>query len=62
MDSEETHHTSSVREEILATSAEEIVNEEVKTQAAAEEELEIPQFVDPGIVIPEVVMQLTNTS
>ena len=53
--------TPSVHEEIPATSAEENVNEELKTQAAAEEEPKIPQSVDPEIVIPEVVMQLTDT-
>ena len=31
------------------------------TQAATEEEPEIPQPVDPEIAIPEVVMQLTDT-
>ena len=61
MGSEEPHATPSVHEEIPATSAEENVNEELKTQAAAEEEPEIPQSVDPEIVIPEVVMQLTDT-
>ena len=69
MGSEEPHATPSVHEEIPATSAEEIpatsaeeiVNEELKTQAAAEEEPEIPQSVDPKIVIPEVVMQLNDT-
>ena len=61
MGSEEPHATPSVHEEIPATSAEEIVNEELKTQAEAEEELEIPQSVDPETVIPEVVRQLTDT-
>ena len=40
MGSEEPHATPSVHEETPATSAEEIVNEELKTQAGAEEELE----------------------
>ena len=61
MGSEEPRATPSVHEEIPATSAEEIVNEELKTQAAAKEEPEIPQSVDPEIVIPQVVMQLTDT-
>ena len=61
MGSEEPHATPSVHEEIPTTSADENVNEELKTQAAAEEEPEIPQPVDPEIMIPEVVMQLTDT-
>ena len=61
MGSEEPHATPSIHEEIPATSADENVNEELKTQAAAEEEPEIPQPVDPEIVIPEVVMQLIDT-
>ena len=42
MGSDEPHATPSVHEEIQATSAEENVNEELKTQAATEEEAEIP--------------------
>ena len=61
MGSEEPHATPSVHEEIPATSAEENVNEELKTQAVTEEEAGIPQPVDPEIAIPEVVMQLTDT-
>ena len=61
MGSDDPHATSSVHEEIPATSAEENVNEELKTQAVTEEEAEIPQPVEPEIVIPEVIMQLTDT-
>ena len=61
MGSEEPRATLSVHEEIPATSAEENVNEELKTQAATEEEAETPQPVEPEIAIPEVVMQLTDT-
>ena len=62
MVSEETHPTSSVHEEIPATSAEETVAaEHLKTQTATEEEPEIPQPEEPEIAIPEVVMQLTDT-
>ena len=62
MGSKETHPTSSVREEILATSAEETVaDEHLKTQTATKEEPEIPQPEELEIAIPEVVMQLTNT-
>ena len=61
MGSDEPHATPSVHEEIPATSAEENVNEELKTQAVTEEEPEIPQPMDPEIAIPEVVMQLTDT-
>ena len=42
MGSEEPRATPSVHEEIPATSADENVNEEVKTQAVTEEESEIP--------------------
>ena len=62
MGSEEPHATPSVHEEIPATSAKETVNKELKTQAVTEEQAEIPQPVDPEIAIPEVVMQLTDTS
>lgn len=62
MGSEEPHATPSVHEEIPATSAEEIRNEELKTQAVDEEEPEIPQPEEPEIAIPDVVMQLTDTS
>ena len=62
MGSEETHPTSSVREDIPATSAEETAAaDHVTTQTAPEEEPEIPQTDEPEIAIPEVVMQLTNT-
>ena len=62
MGSEETRPTSSVREEIPATSAEETVTtEHLKTQTATEEEPEIPQPEEVDIVIIEVVMQLTDT-
>ena len=62
MGSEETHPTSSVHEEIPATSAEETAAaEHLKTQTATEEEPEIPQPEEPAIEIPEVVMQLTDT-
>ena len=37
------------------------VNKELKTQAVTGVEAEIPQPEEPKIVIPEVVMQLTNT-
>ena len=47
MGSDEAH------EEIPATSAEENENEELKTQAATEEEPEIPQPEEPKIAIPE---------
>ena len=60
MGSEEPRATPSVHEEIPATSADENVNEELKTQAATEEEPEIPQPAEPEIEIPEVVMQLTD--
>ena len=57
MGSEETHPTSSVREEIPATSAEETAAaEHLKTQTTTEEEPEIPQPEEPEIAIPEVVM------
>ena len=60
--SEETHPTSSVHEEIPATSAEETAAaESLKTQTATKEEPEIPQPEEPEIAIPEVVMQLTDT-
>ena len=63
MGSEENHPTASVHEEIPATSAEETAAaESLKTQTATEEEPEIPQPKEPEIVIPEVVMQLTNTA
>ena len=55
MGSDEAH------EEIPAASAEENENEELKTQAATEEEPEIPQPEEPEIAIPEVIMQLTDT-
>ena len=61
MGSEEPHLTPSIHEEIPATSANVNIDEESKTQAATEEEPEIPQPVDPEIAIPEVVMQLTDT-
>ena len=61
MGSEEPHATPSVHEEIPATSTEENVNEEMKNQAEAAEEPEIPQPEEPEIAIPEVVMQLTDT-
>ena len=62
MGSEETHPTSSVREEIPATSAEKTAAaEHLKTQTATEEEPEIPQPEEPVIEIPEVVMQLIDT-
>ena len=62
MGSEETHLTSPVHEEIVATSAEETATaESLKTQTATEEEPEIPQPEEPEIAIPEVVMQLTDT-
>ena len=62
MGSKETHPTSSVHEEIPATSAEETTaDEHLKTQTATEEEPEIPQPEEPAIEIPEVVMQLTDT-
>ena len=54
--------SSSVREEILATSAKETASaERLKTQSATKEEPEIPQPEEPEIAIPEVVMQLTDT-
>ena len=46
MGSEEPHPPPSVHEEIPATSADEIINEELMTQAAPEEEPEIPQHED----------------
>ena len=46
MGSEEPRATLSVHEEIPATSADEIINEELMTQAAPEEEPEIPQHED----------------
>ena len=61
MGSEEPHATPSVHEEILATSAEENVNEELMTQAADAEEPDVPLHEEPEIVIPEVVLQLTDT-
>ena len=61
MGSDEPHATPSIHEEVPATSAEENVNEELKTQAATEEEAEIPQHVEPEIAIPEVIMQLSDT-
>src|SRR4051812_39613583 len=57
--SEETHPTSSVREDIPTTSAEETAAAENVT--APEEEPEIPQPGEPELAIPEVVMQLTDT-
>jgi len=63
MDSEETHPTAFVHEEIPATSAEETAAaEHLKTQTTTEEEPEIPQPEEPEIAIPEVVMQLTDNS
>src|SRR3954471_24346794 len=60
--SEETHPTSSVREEIPATSAEETAAaDHLNTQTATKEEPEIPQPEEPEIAITEVVMQLTDT-
>ena len=61
MGSDEPRATPSVHEEIPATSAEENVNEELMTQAAAAEEPEIRQHEEPEIAIPEMVMQNTNT-
>ena len=61
MGSDEPHATPSIHEEIPATSANENVNEELKSQAATEEETEIPQPADPEIAILVVVMQLTDT-
>ena len=61
MGSEEPRATPSIHEEILATSADEHVNEELKSQAATEEVPKIPQPVEPEIEIPEVVIQLTDT-
>ena len=52
MGSEEPHATPSVHEEIPATSAEENVHEELKTQDEAAEEPEIPQPEEPEIAIP----------
>ena len=55
MGSEETHPTSSVHEEIPATSAEEpAAADHTTTQTAIEEEQEIPQPEEPEIAIPEV--------
>src|SRR4051812_38367018 len=59
MGSEETPPTTSVHEEILATSAEETAAAENVT--APEEEPEIPQPEEPELAVPEVVMQLTDT-
>ena len=61
MGSEEPRATLSIHEEIPATSVDEHVNEELKSQAATEEAPEIPQPVEPEIEILEVVMQLTGT-
>ena len=61
MGSDEPHATPSFHEEIPATSAEENVNEELKTQAVIGVEAEIPQPEEPDIAIPEVIMQLTDT-
>ena len=62
LSSEETHPTSSVHEEIPATSAEEpAAADHMTTHTATEEEPEIPQPEEPEIAIPEVVMQLTDT-
>src|SRR3954468_9822913 len=58
--SEETHPTAFVNEEIPATSAEEIAAETEKV-TAPEENPDIPQPEETEFVIPEVVMQLTNT-
>ena len=60
MGSEEPSTTPSIHDEIPATSADEIAAEELKNQAATEEETEIPQPVVPETVIPEVVLQLTD--
>ena len=61
MGSDEPHATPSVHEEIPVTSAEDHVNEELKSQAATGEAPKIPQPVEPDIEIPEDVMQLTDT-
>ena len=61
MGSEETHTAPSIHEEIPATSADENAAEEMEAQAANEAETEIPQPAAPEIVIPEVVLQLTDT-
>ena len=61
MGSEEPHATPSIHEEIPATSADEQAAEELKNQAATEDETKIPQPVVPETTIPEVVMQLTDT-
>ena len=61
MGTDEPHATPSVQEEIPATSVEDHVNEELKSQAATEAAPEIPQPVEPENEIPEVVMQLTDT-
>ena len=58
MGSVETHPTSSVHEEILATSADEPAAADPQT--APIEEQEIPQPEEPELAIPEVVMQLTD--
>src|SRR3954462_3440791 len=58
--SEETHPTASLNEEIPATSAEETAADTDKV-TAPEENAAIPQPEEPEIVIPEVVMQLTDT-
>ena len=51
-----------MHEEIPATSAKETAaGDNLNMQTATEEEPEIPQPEEPEIVIPEVVMQLTNT-
>src|SRR3989337_1453967 len=55
MGSDEPHATPSVQEEIPATSAEENLNEELKTQAVTGVEAEIPQPEEPEIAIPEVI-------
>ena len=55
MGSDEAH------EDIPAASAEENENEDLKNQAATEEEPEIPQPEEHEIAIPEVLMQLTDT-
>nr|XP_020176464.1 uncharacterized protein LOC109762057 [Aegilops tauschii subsp. strangulata] len=61
MGSDEPHTTPSIPEEIPATSADENADEEKKTQAATEAEIEIPQPVVPENVIPEPLMTLTDT-
>ena len=59
MGSEETHPTSSIHEEIPATSVDEPAAADPQT--APVEEQEIPQPEEPELAIPEVVMQLTDT-